>query len=260
MTRFVLSSVTLLFVLSCAGVLWADEVRVHYTEGLARGFLALLTEDGTRIADGEDSQVLRGGVVTNHLTFRFYDGSIYEDETKFTQRGTYKLLSNHVIQKGPTFSTQIETWLDTSTGQIKVNSIKNGKSETVEQTLDMPSDLANGIVFTIVKSMLSSPQATVSYLAFTPKPKLVKLVVTREGKETMRTDRSPHGATRFLMKVDIGGISGAVATVVGKKPADTHIWVIGGTAPTFAGSEGPLYGDGPVWRIELVSPRRESAH
>jgi hypothetical protein len=250
----------LLLLFPYAGLSCPDEVRVHYTEGLARGFLALMTEDGTRIAEGEESQVLRNGVVTSRLTFRFYDGSIYDDETKFTQHGTYKLLSDHVIQKGPTFPTQMETWLDTTTGQVKVNSSKNGKPETINQTLDLPSDLANGIVFTIVKSMLSTPQATVSYIAFTPKPNLVKLVITQEGRETMRTDRAPHPATRFLIKVDLGGIAGAVATVVGKKPADTHLWVISGTAPTFAGSEGPLYGDGPVWKIELDSPRWESAH
>jgi len=61
-------------------------------------------------------------------------------------------------------------------------------------------------------------------------------------------------AMHYVMHVDIGGIAGALAPLVGKQPHDTDIWVIGGDAPTYAGSLGPLYGDGPVWRISLVSP------
>jgi hypothetical protein len=41
---------------------------------------------------------------------------------------------------------------------------------------------------------------------------------------------------------------------VGKQPPDTHVWILGGDAPTFVKFEGPLYSGGPVWRIELSSP------
>jgi hypothetical protein len=58
----------------------------------------------------------------------------------------------------------------------------------------------------------------------------------------------------YVMHVDIGGMAGVVAPLVGMQPHDTDMWVIGGDAPTYAASQGPLYGDGPVWRISLVSP------
>jgi len=47
---------------------------------------------------------------------------------------------------------------------------------------------------------------------------------------------------------------GLVAPLVGKQPADTHVWILGGEAPAFVKSEGPLYVGGPIWRIELASP------
>ena len=40
-----------------------------------------------------------------------------------------------------------------------------------------------------------------------------------------------HKATRFNVKVELGGIVGMIAPVVGKQPADTNVWVAGGEAP-----------------------------
>jgi hypothetical protein len=58
----------------------------------------------------------------------------------------------------------------------------------------------------------------------------------------------------YTVKVDIGGISGVIAPIIGKQPPDTHIWMVGGSAPGFLKSEGPLSEGGPVWRIEMASP------
>jgi hypothetical protein len=54
--------------------------------------------------------------------------------------------------------------------------------------------------------------------------------------------------------VHIGGVTGAMAHVLGKDPPDTQVWILGGEAPAFIRSEGPMFADGPVWRIDLVSP------
>ena len=61
-------------------------------------------------------------------------------------------------------------------------------------------------------------------------------------------------ATHYTLKVDIGGLSGVLAPLLGKQPPDSHVWILGGEAPAFVKSEQPLYMGGPLWRIELVSP------
>jgi hypothetical protein len=58
----------------------------------------------------------------------------------------------------------------------------------------------------------------------------------------------------YVVKVEIGGLSGAFAELLGKEPPDTHVWILEGKAPAFVKSEGPLAFGGPIWRIELVSP------
>ena len=85
-------------------------------------------------------------------------------------------------------------------------------------------------------------------------PRLVKLVITSQGEDSFSTGGSSRKAIHYVVKVDIGGVTGLVAPLIGKKPPDTHVWILGGEAPAFVKSEGPLYVGGPTWRIELASP------
>src|SRR5206468_7062080 len=100
--------------------LTGDEVHVRYREGLMHGFLALRTLDGKRLADGEMTQVAEGDRVTSRLIFRFKDGSVYDDTTVFSQRGAFRLLSDHLVQRGPSFKQPMETSVEASSGQVMV--------------------------------------------------------------------------------------------------------------------------------------------
>ena len=66
------------------------------------------------------TQVAEGGRVTDQLIFRFKDGSIYEDKTIFSQRGRFRLLSDHLVQRGPSFKHPMETSIDASSGRVTV--------------------------------------------------------------------------------------------------------------------------------------------
>lgn len=255
LSRFLLPFFLAVFI---AENIFADQIKVRYEEGLIRGFMVVRTLQGTRIADGENSQIVKDGVVVSHLVFRFKDGSVYDDTTTFTQNREFRLIKDHLVQKGPIFKTQLEYTIDATTGHVTARyQEQNKKPEVVDQSLQLPSDLTNGLIFTIVKDIVPDAVTTVSYLAFTPKPRLVKLVFTKEGQDQLKTDVSSHQSNRFLMKVDIGGVAGVVASIMKKKPADTRMWVLAGEPPSYAQSKGPLSGDGPVWKIELVSPRGE---
>src|SRR6266404_5053972 len=88
----------LVVMLTCASLLQsnalpAEQVPVRHMEGLSHGFLALRTLDNKLLADGEIRQVASGDRVTGRVTFRFKDGSIYDDTATFSQHGTFRLLS-----------------------------------------------------------------------------------------------------------------------------------------------------------------------
>jgi hypothetical protein len=235
----------------------AGPVAVRYPEGLIHGFLTLQTLDGSTLADGDLIQTLRADRVTDHMIFHFKDGSLYDETFVFTQRGTFRLLTEALVEKGPAFKHSMESSLNTLTGEVKIRyTDDDGKEKLLNQRLQLPPDLTASAMLPILLKNLpaGSPQITVSLLAATPKPRLVKLVITRAGQDPFSTGASSHKANRYTVKVEIGGAAGWIAPMVGQQPPDTSVWILAGEAPSFLKSEGPLYAGGPMWRIQLVSP------
>jgi hypothetical protein len=234
----------------------AEPVVVRRTEGVVHGFLVLRTLDGKRLADGDLIQVPRGGQVTSRLTFRFKDGSIHEESAVYTQRRYFRLLSSRLVQKGPTFPRTLDMSVDATKDRVRVRYMEeDGEEKTEDEQLELPPDLANGLILTVVKNLsFDGKPATVSLVAATPKPRVVKLEISPSGREPFSTGGTSREALHYVVKVEIGGIAGLLAPLVGKQPPDSHVWVLGGEAPAFVKAELPLYLGGPLWRIELVSP------
>lgn len=194
------------------------------------------------------------------LLLRFKDGSLHEETTVFLQRKTFRFVSNHVVQKAPVFKTQLESTLLAS-GKVTVHSTdEHGKEDRIEDHLKLPPDVANGMIQVLLKYISTeTPKTTVSMVAFTPKPRLVNLEITPNGEEPFSTGASGRKATHYVLKVHVPGVTGAVASLLGKIPPDSHVWVLGGKAPAFVKAELALFAGGPTWRMELLSPVWPSA-
>ena len=245
-----------------AGTLLAEPVAVRHIEGTVHGFLVLRNTEGKPIASGDLIQVVQGNRLVSTLTFRFKDGSVDEETTVFSQRGKFRLLSNRRVQKGPSFPKPMDVSINASTGQVTVRYVEDGKQKVETEHLDLPRDLANGLMLTLLKNLpVDAGETKVSYIAATPKPRLVKLAITRQGEETFWAAGARHRAMRYAIKVELGGLTGVVAPLLGKQPEDIHVWILGGKAPAFVRMEGQFYQGGPVWTIELTSPVwRRSQH
>ena len=239
-----------------AGVLDAATVPVHYKEGLTHGFLVLSTLDGSPIAVGDLTQVVHGSQVTTRLVYRFKDGSLQDETTVFSQRRNFSLVRYHLIQKGPTFPHPTETSVEATSGQVTVRYTDDkGNEKTENEHMKLPDDLANGMVLTLLKNLPPDgalPQ--LSMVVATPKPRIVKLSLSTSTEDSFSLVGARRESVHYVIKVDIGGIKGLIAPLVGKQPPDAHIWIVRGEAPTFVKSETLSYLDGPVWRTELTSP------
>jgi hypothetical protein len=118
----------------------------------------------------------------------------------------------------------------------------------------LPLDVSNGLIPTPLKNIRpDAPQIKMSMVAVTPKPRLVKRDHL-SGEDPFSRGGIRRKATHYIVKVEIGGVAGLMAPLLGKQPPDIHVWILDGEAPAFVKSEGPLYFGGPIWRIELVSP------
>jgi hypothetical protein len=246
------------FLFACFGggaLLRGDFVPVRYPEGVVRGFLVLRAPDGSILADGNLFQTSRGDRVTSRLEFRFRDGSLQDETAVFTQRGKFRLVSDRLVQRGPSFPRPMELSIDAASGRVTVKSAEKGKEKFLDERMDLPPDLANGLVSTLLKELAPNvASTTLSMVVAAPKPRLVKLAVTRAGIEPLSAGRLSYRAIRFNVKVELGGLAGVVAPLVGKQPKDATVWIVGGEAPGFVRSESQFYEGAPLWTIELAAP------
>ena len=228
---------------------------MRFREGSLHGFLSLSTLEGRQLASGDLVQTVRGDRVEVRTIFKFKDGSVDDERAVFSQRGNFKLISDHHIQKGPAFPHSMDLTIDAVSGQVTVKYQEDGKEKTEAQRLDISPDIANGLLLTVLKNLPSKlNQAKFDFVAATPKPRLVHLNVARQDEASFSIAGTGHKAARFQIKVEIGGVSGAIAPLVGKQPTDINIWILQGEVPAFVRLEGALYPQGPIWVIELAAP------
>ena len=234
----------------------ADPVPVRYVGGTIHGFLDLRSEDGQVVASGDIFRNVHGDRITSRTVFHFKDGSIDDETTVFSQRRTFQLISDHRIQKGPYFPHSMDVLVDISTGQVTVRTTgKDGKEEVKTDRLDLPRDLANGMVPVLLENMPpNAPEITLSMVVATPKPRLVKLVISNVGEDDCYVAGASRKASHYNIKIELGGVAGVVAPLIGKAPPDIQIWTVGGSSTTFAREQGPLYPEGPMMTIQLASP------
>jgi len=234
----------------------ADAIAVRYPEGTSRAFLTLRNADGRVLADGETAQRQRGNRLTSDLMLRFRDGSLYRETTTYTQSRAFRVISDHVVQRGPSFPEALDLSIDAATGTVMVKYTDDGAEKTDTEHLDLPPDLANGIIQNLLKNAdPQNPPQSLPYVAATPKPRLVKLRVSTAAPDVFTAGRLRRRATHYVLKVDLGGVSGVIAPLVGKQPPDSHVWILPGEVPGFVRAEQPFFSDGPLWSIEMAALR-----
>lgn len=246
--------------LSCLSQTSAILIPVKHKEGVSHGFIVLHSKDGRELATGDMIQTVEGDRVTSEVVLHFKDGSVHDEVTVFSQKDQFRLISDHLKQYGHSFPKPVDVSIDVATGNVMVHSEKDGKNKDEQHHIDMPEDVATGMTETLLKNIApSATETTVSKVTTGEKQQVVKLQIHSEGERQFWTSGQPRKATHYVVHVDIGGVKGAVASVIGKQPPDTHVWILQGKAPTFVKFEGTLCEGGPIWDIDLGSVRWEPA-
>lgn len=235
----------------------ASPVPVRFTEGSLHGFLVLSTSQGVLIASGDLLQVARDGEVKSRLVFHFKDGSVLDETVVFTQRNVFTMQSYHLVQRGPVFPEDTEISLERASGKyhVRTRSRKDGREKVRDGTLALPPDVSNGMVLTLVKNLSAGAGETVHMVAFTPAPRIIKLELAPAGEQKVVVGGTEKTATRYVLRPILGTWLKLFASLLGRTPPDNHAWIVTADVPAFVKFEGPLYMNGPVWRIELTSPR-----
>jgi hypothetical protein len=226
----------------------ADPVSVRFTEGVTRGFPVLRAHTGEVLAQGDLIQVAHADRVESRLVFRFNDGSLYDESVSFGQRGVFTLLRYRILQRGPSFPESVEASVDRESGDYHVRYRADDASpeEVLTGRFEMPEDVYNGLLSTLLKNLEPGKAHTVQIIAFTPKPRAIKMLLQPMAHEPVSMGRTMVPATRFHIKPQLGLLASLLVVAL----PDVKTWIANGEAPAFLKFEGPLYFMGPIWRID----------
>ena len=192
---------------------WADPVAVRFPEGPTYGVVTLSSLAGEVLADGELIQTVRRRQVESRLVFHFKDGSLHDETTVFTQDRVFRVVSYRMVERGRAFPHATEVAFDRTTGRYRVRYREKpeAKEERQEGTVEMPADLYNGMGSTLARH-LNGGRATGHILVFTPEPRLLTMELSPAGADTFRLAGVARAATRYLMKLELKGAMGVLAS------------------------------------------------
>jgi hypothetical protein len=233
----------------------AEPIPAAYKQGSLHGFLLLKSQDGKIIAEGDQIDTVRGDEVRSELIFRFRDGSIDDETAYFRQGTTFTLVRDHHVQKGPSFPQPLDLSIDIARGEVTWRTTKDGKTDQQSKHMDLPADLANGMVALAIENFpAGTAELKVPYLAADPNPRVVQFSIKRGVEDRVEVGGVSRQAAQFDVHIEIGGVAGAVAPIVGKQPADLSFWTTEGAVPVVIKTEGALYPKGPIWTAVFTSP------
>jgi hypothetical protein len=231
----------------------SEPISVRRVQRPMHRFMAARSEAGKMIATGEFSQVVQGEEVTMRLTYHFVDGSIDDEMTTYRQQGTFRLVRNHHIQNGPFFAKPVDFAVDAPTGMATTRTTdKNGKIHVESEHVNLPDDLANGFVGTLLLNTPATPKPfRVGMLVPVGGGRLIRLLISPEGEQPFQVAGQPQKATVFRIHPELGGIVGVIARLIGLQPKDVMVWVSEGDDPAVVRIVGQLGGYGPVVSSDL---------
>lgn len=246
----------ILFACSSTSALAGAPVKVRLIEGNGRGFLVLRAMNGSAIAHGELTQRPRDGGVDSQLTLNFNDGSLRDERVTFSQKDVFRLEAYRLKQRGPSFPLN-EISFDRRTGRFEARTQETKQDEVQEASgeMQMPADLYNGMALVLLKNLPPGSGASVHMAVFTPKPRIVQMNLISEDEDVVRLAGATRTVRRYLVKLEVGGLAGVLASLVGKDPPDVRYWLVSGEVPAFVRFQGAMYLNGPVWRLELTTPQ-----
>ena len=231
----------------------AERISAKHIQLPMHAFMVTRSETGKIIARTEFTQVVQGDEVTMRLTSHFVDGSIDDETTTYKDQGTLRLVRDHHIQKGPFFAKPFDFAVEAATGiAISRTTDRNSKIHVESEHMDLPDDLANGFVGTL---LLNVPHNTapfrVGILAPIGGGRLIRILISPEGEQSFHMGGQTLKATVFRIHPELGGIAGLIAQLIGVQPKDVMVWVLEGEEPAVVRIVGQLGGYGPVVSSEL---------
>jgi hypothetical protein len=231
----------------------ADAVEVRHAIGSLHGFPSMSDESGRVIADGELTQELRGGRLAVQVRWAFRDGR--------------EVVESDAFRVGPELTQERFSWIERQGGEERRRfevdfgtgralAVTHGGTRDASRD-EAKLDLAAGRAFTGYGAALAASQlpfdapgwkGEITFVAFTPKPRAVKLEVRPDGEERLRVAGRAIGCDRLTLHPAIPFPVNLFAHA-----ADAHLWFTHGAPPALVRARQNLAEkDDPLVVIDVI--------
>ena len=207
---------------------------------------------GETVALGDLLQTSEGDRIESRMRFHFKDGSLYDETVTYSQQKVFTMVAYRLVQRGPSFPEALDVSLDRKTARYTVRSTTKGE-EDVSGEIELPPDVYNGMFAMLLKNLPAGGSETVHFIAFTPTPRMIEVELFLVGNQRVLVGDEPRDALLYAVKPKLGAALGFLAALLGKTPADHACVILAEEVPAFVRCDGPLYLNGPVWRIEMTT-------
>lgn len=226
----------------------AEQIPVRHLQQPMQRWMVARSETRQTLARVEFSQSTKGDEVTMRMIFHFGDGSIDDETTTYRQQGVFQLVRDQHIERGPFFARPVDFTVNAATGELTSRIAEaNGGSSVETRHMDLPKDVANGFVGTL---LLNVPPHTAPFRVEMVAPvgggRLVQLLISPDSEQAFQMDGQRRRAMVFRIHPVLGGLVGILARLLGLQPKDVMVWIEEGAEPAVVRIVGQLGGSGPV--------------
>jgi len=253
--RRILLALCSMFLAECLTVP-VSAVEVTQPAGAAHGYPGLYDANGKKLANAEFKQWLEDGHLYVVITYRFSDGQLFEEKSRFRQgkdliqeQWSWKELKDGKRQRE--FSVDFAS--QTATAYIQ----KDNKD--VSEKIDVePGQTFAGFGFTLAlsnlrKRLVHGEQLELKAVGFSPfptlKPQVVTVTISHGGVQRMKMGGRSLKGDEFIIHPEVP----LIAKLFVKVP-DTKIWLTNPPPAGFLRWEGPtVLPTDPLIRVDLIS-------
>lgn len=217
----------------------AFAIESHWQEGDLLGYPALFDENGAKQGGGEFKQRVNGNTLEVSSTYRFKDGRTVTEKAQFdTGASLAQRAWSFEEKRGEAVLRHYE--VDFATGHAFGEKHDGDKVKKYDEKLKIEKGktfAGLGFVFAaknLMKQMESAP-VELKAVAFSPKPRMVTVKLTREGEETLTSGSNSVKANRIVIRPQLPAIAKAFV-----HPKDAVMWFADRSPPQFLRSEATL--------------------
>jgi hypothetical protein len=233
----------------------AAPIAVRHPPGTLHGFPSLSDASGKVIADGELTQEVAGRRIVAEIRWRFRDGRSVDERDEFrVESGLRQERFRWVERRGGEELRRFEVDFATGAASSAVRD-REGRLEAEVAHVDEPRERAfAGYGAALAASQLSLPPGghdEITFVAFTPKPRAVRLEIRREvGEDHVDVQGRSVACDRFTLHPVL-----PFPVRLFVHPPDAHLWFTHAAPPALVRARQNLVAkDDPIVVVD-VTPR-----